>query len=72
MNETVYTLTRGTGPLLVSLPHVGTHIPEALRARFVDRALQVEDTDWFLDRLYAFAAWGPACWCRAAAVSWST
>jgi N-formylglutamate deformylase len=56
MNETVYTLTRGTGPLLVSLPHVGTHIPEALRARFVDRALQVEDTDWFLDRLYAFAA----------------
>ncbi len=56
MNETVYTLTRGTGPLLVSLPHVGTHIPEALRARFVDRALQVEDTDWHLDRLYAFAA----------------
>ena len=56
MNDTVYTLTRGTRPLLVSLPHVGTHIPETLRARLVDRALQVEDTDWFLDRLYAFAA----------------
>jgi N-formylglutamate deformylase len=54
--DTVFTLTRGTRPLLVSLPHVGTHIPEALRPRFVDRALQVEDTDWFLDRLYAFAA----------------
>jgi N-formylglutamate deformylase len=56
MTDPVYTLHRGTRPLLVSLPHVGTHIPEALRPRFVDRALQVEDTDWHLDRLYAFAA----------------
>ena len=56
MNDPVFTLHRGSTPLLVSLPHVGTHIPEALRPRFVDRALQVEDTDWHLDRLYAFAA----------------
>jgi N-formylglutamate deformylase len=56
MTPDVYTLTRGTRPLLVSLPHVGTEIPEALRSRMVDRALTVEDTDWFLDRLYAFAA----------------
>ena len=55
MTDAVFTLHRGTAPLLLSLPHVGTELPEALRARLVDRALAVEDTDWHLDRLYAFA-----------------
>jgi N-formylglutamate amidohydrolase len=48
-------LHRGHTPLLISLPHVGTHIPGPLQPRYTERALQVEDTDWFLDRLYAFA-----------------
>ncbi len=51
----VYRLTRGNGPLLISLPHVGTALPDELRPRLVERASAVEDTDWFLDRLYAFA-----------------
>jgi N-formylglutamate deformylase len=51
----VCTLHRGTRPLLVSLPHVGTAIPSDLRPRLVERALAVEDTDWHLERLYAFA-----------------
>ncbi|WP_088286278.1 N-formylglutamate deformylase [Ideonella sp. A 288] len=55
MTDAVFTLHRGRTPLLLSLPHVGTHIPDALRPRYVDRALQVEDTDWHLERLYAFA-----------------
>lgn len=55
MNPSVCTLHRGTRPLLVSLPHVGTEIPEDQRPRYVERALATEDTDWFLDRLYAFA-----------------
>ena len=55
MTDAVFTLHRGTAPLLLSLPHVGTELPEALRARLVDRALAVEDTDWHLERLYAFA-----------------
>jgi N-formylglutamate deformylase len=55
-NESVFTLHRGTWPLLVSFPHVGTAIPPDQQPRYTDRALQVEDTDWFLDRLYAFAA----------------
>lgn len=49
-----FTLHRGRTPLLVSMPHVGTHIPEPMRALYTERALGVEDTDWFLDRLYAF------------------
>ena len=42
MNDPVYTLQRGRTPLLVSLPHAGTHIPPALAARLQPRALQVE------------------------------
>ena len=55
MNESIYTLHRGSTPLLVSLPHVGTTIPDALKPRLVERALAAEDADWHLDRLYAFA-----------------
>jgi N-formylglutamate deformylase len=50
-----HTLHRGSTPLLVSLPHVGTLIPEALQALFVPRALAVEDTDWCLETVYDFA-----------------
>jgi len=50
-----FTLHQGRSPLLISMPHVGTHLPEDLKLRLVERALQVEDTDWHLDRLYAFA-----------------
>ena len=37
------------------MPHMGTQIPDAMRHRYVARALDVEDTDWHMDRLYAFA-----------------
>jgi len=50
----VFSLHRGSLPLLVSLPHVGTLLPEALQPRLVPRALQLEDTDWHLERLYGF------------------
>ena len=50
----VYTLQQGTVPLLVSMPHIGTHIPAELRAQYAPRALQVEDTDWHLAPLYNF------------------
>ena len=50
-----YSLHRGHTPLLVSVPHAGTALPPDQQPRYVDRALQAEDTDWFLERLYAFA-----------------
>ena len=55
MND-IFSLHCGNTPLLISFPHVGTQIPADQQARYSARALQVEDTDWFLDRLYAFAA----------------
>src|SRR6185369_285228 len=48
-------LTEGFEPLVISIPHMGTTIPDELQAHYVPRALSVEDTDWHLDRLYAFA-----------------
>jgi N-formylglutamate deformylase len=56
MTNEVFTLHRGSGPLVISFPHVGTAIPADQHGRYTERALRVEDTDWFLDRLYAFAA----------------
>jgi len=50
-----HTLHRGNMPLLVSVPHTGTALPADQHHRYVERALQTEDTDWFLDRLYSFA-----------------
>jgi N-formylglutamate deformylase len=45
-------VNRGNAPLLVSMPHIGTEIPEDLRGDYVPRALAVEDTDWHLAHLY--------------------
>ncbi len=56
MNDSpVFTLFPGNAPLLLSVPHAGTQLPADQLPRYHDRALQVEDTDWFLDRLYRFA-----------------
>ena len=51
---TIYTLHRGHLPLVVSLPHVGIELPDDQRWRYVERALDVEDTDWHLEKLYDF------------------
>lgn len=42
------------GPLLVSMPHTGTHVAPELAARFTPEALAVPDTDWHLERMYDF------------------
>ncbi|MDI9239221.1 N-formylglutamate deformylase [Lysobacter sp. LF1] len=51
----IYTLHRGTAPLFVSLPHDGSHIPDALAARMVPAARKAPDTDWHVSILYDFA-----------------
>lgn len=54
MNPPVFTLTRGTVPLLVSIPHCGENLPESFAAQMTPAARQVADTDWHLPRLYDF------------------
>jgi len=55
MSEEIFTLHPGSTPLLISLPHVGTLLPQDQMHRYTPRALQVEDTDWHLEALYTFA-----------------
>jgi N-formylglutamate deformylase len=50
-----FTLHRGTMPLLVSVPHDGTLVPDDIAARLTPEARRVPDTDWHLSTLYAFA-----------------
>ncbi len=50
-----FELHRGTAPLVVSLPHDGSAIPDAIAARMHPRARIAPDTDWHVARLYAFA-----------------
>jgi len=51
----LWTLSRGDAPLIIDVPHAGTHVPDAIRARLTPDAQAVPDTDWHVDRLYAFA-----------------
>jgi N-formylglutamate deformylase len=44
----------GRTPLLVSMPHTGTHVPRPLRVRMTEHAKLLPDTDWHLERLYDF------------------
>lgn len=53
--QPAFRFTQGTRPLLISMPHVGTHVPPGLAARFTPVAREVHDTDWHLERLYDFA-----------------
>ena len=51
----IATLHRGSLPLLVSLPHDGSHIPDELSARMAPESRRAPDTDWHVSRLYDFA-----------------
>ncbi|TKR33802.1 N-formylglutamate deformylase [Luteimonas gilva] len=57
MNATapIFELHRGTAPLLISVPHNGTEVPDEIAERLTDDARRVPDTDWHVARLYAFA-----------------
>jgi N-formylglutamate deformylase len=49
-----YKFRAGRTPLLVSMPHTGTYVPEHLRQRLTPAAQALPDTDWHLERLYDF------------------
>ena len=52
----VFTLRRGTLPLLVSIPHAGTYLPPDIAAQLNETGRAMPDTDWFVDQLYGFLA----------------
>src|ERR1700721_2370620 len=44
----------GTIPIIVSIPHAGTYVPQSISEKFTDAASQLPDTDWHVDKLYDF------------------
>ena len=47
--------TQGPSPLILSMPHPGTGLPPEVEATLNARGRLVEDTDWHMRQLYAFA-----------------
>ena len=52
---TTVTVTRGPSPLILSMPHPGTGLPSEVEAALNERGRLVEDTDWHMREVYAFA-----------------
>jgi formiminoglutamase len=50
------TVRRGRVPLLLCMPHTGTSIPPAIGTQLASPWLARKDTDWWIERLYEFAA----------------
>ncbi|TCR61377.1 N-formylglutamate deformylase [Bosea sp. BK604] len=55
MTTDIVSVTPGASPLILSMPHPGTGLPEEVAAALTERGRQVEDTDWHMRQLYAFA-----------------
>ncbi len=51
----IVTVTRGPSPLILSMPHPGTGLPSEVEAALNERGRLVEDTDWHMREVYAFA-----------------
>lgn len=49
---TPVSITQGSGPIVLGLPHTGTFVPEGIRANLNDNGRKLADTDWHIDRLY--------------------
>ena len=50
----LFKFREGRAPLIVSMPHTGTHVPDWLLPRLSAAARPLPDTDWHLERLYDF------------------
>lgn len=52
----LYDLRRGNSALILSIPHAGRDLTPGLEARLTPQGRALVDTDWWLERLYRFAA----------------
>ena len=51
----VVDVTKGSGPLVLSMPHCGMELPSDIAARLTERGRAIDDTDWWIHKLYNFA-----------------
>ena len=52
----MYSCTRGSSALILSIPHSGLRVPDSIAARMTEEAGALVDTDWRVDELYDFAS----------------
>lgn len=52
----LFTLVPGNVPLLVNIPHAGRALSPGLAERLTPAARRLADTDWHVEKLYAFAS----------------
>ncbi|EKF18883.1 N-formylglutamate deformylase [Nitratireductor pacificus] len=45
-------IRQGSSPVILGLPHTGTHVPDAIRARLNAHGRLLTDTDWHIHQLY--------------------
>jgi N-formylglutamate deformylase len=45
----------GTSPVIIDIPHCGTYVPPEIAAAMTEAGKRVLDTDWHVEKLYAFA-----------------
>lgn len=45
-------VTRGDGPVVLGMPHVGTFVPDAIRDQLNEMGRALTDTDWHIEALY--------------------
>jgi N-formylglutamate deformylase len=51
----LFDLVPGDSPLVIDIPHAGTHVPPVIAKRMTSAAHAVPDTDWHVEKLLAFA-----------------
>lgn len=51
----LFRLVPGNTPVLISVPHAGTHVPPEILERLSPEARALPDTDWHVEKLYDFA-----------------
>lgn len=54
-NTALYSFRPGNTPLLVNVPHAGRGLAQGLAERLTPAARRLADTDWHVEKLYAFA-----------------
>jgi N-formylglutamate amidohydrolase len=51
----LHEVERGDVPLVIDVPHGGTHVPPDLAGRLTPAARALPDTDWHVEKLFGFA-----------------
>ncbi|MFB1025196.1 MAG: N-formylglutamate amidohydrolase, partial [Octadecabacter sp.] len=49
---TPVSVTQGTGPIVLGLPHTGTFVPNDVKGALCENGRKLADTDWHIDQLY--------------------